>query len=174
MVSRKLSASNGALAQSVGAKIASASAKISPSLIGTVARFAGPVGAAVAGYKVGSKYVQAQHEFRDRGKQVSDIQGMTAESVAAEARSLVTRDLPKAFLNQLNDTGAIAAKKGTGDIAREDLIQTDFGAMYRDYKDMATLLTASTYPLSSFSRISSSLFFSTTNAFRVSACAILY
>jgi len=132
MVSRKLSASNGAAAQFVGGKIAAASAKISPQLIGTVARFAGPVGAAVAGYKIGSKYVKAQHEFRDRGKQISDIKGMTAEAVAAEAKTLVTQDLPKAFLKQLNETGAIAAKKGAGDVAREDIIQADLGAMFRD------------------------------------------
>ena len=147
MVSRKLSASNGALAQSVGAKIASASAKISPSLIGTVARFAGPVGAAVAGYKVGSKYVNVQHEFRDRAMQISDIQGMTAESVAAEAKTLVNRDLPKAFLKQLNDTGAIAAKKGAGDIAREDLIQADLGAMFRDNKGVAEKVLSFANPI---------------------------
>ncbi len=144
LVSKKLMETQSGIAQSVGKSLGTVSSKITPGLISGAAKVAGPVGAAYTGYKIGRKYVEAQHGFRDRAKQISEIQGASAMASLAEYRNLSTQDLSASFLKQVNETGQKAASGAKADISREDIIQADLGAMYRDYKGLATLLTAST------------------------------
>ena len=122
LVSRKLTQTQSGIAQSFGKSIGAISSKITPGMISSIAKVAGPVGAAYMGAEIGSKFVDVQHRFRDRGKQVAEIQGASAENMRKVVQGFVTQDLPKDFVrnfNQIKDKAAIGAAQ---DIAKQDLL----------------------------------------------------
>jgi len=133
LVAKKLTEQpHSATGQAVGRAISSIGAKITPEFLAGAAKVALPVGAAYTGFKIGTKFVNIQHQFRDRANTIATSSGMRADQMREEVAGWINQDLSQSFLDRFNKDNAERSGKASADVARKHLVKTDISALTRD------------------------------------------